>query len=846
MSSYFTQYKHYFWNWDIDDSESSEAIENAVIEIPQEGTLVYEGRLREILNALAEKGLPQLGSIILILLSATVGFDEEAFARIKQSLWGHLDQHKFGNQYIKNVHQIMDYVHNLPTELRIGNNLIYLLEVLFEESHNRKGIQKSKQILRGENAIKNAARHNYYLELTTRSTYEKDTRPIALMVRRFKSMQDLINALTNVPIIKEDPEEELLSQLDPVYNTETSIVDQLIEHKETVEIGSLIKRIWSGLHIPMHQNAASEQPLGGVSDITNKGDMSRLLISEFAYDQDTFLSRVANKEALYIERETANEENDNRRVFLIDASLKNWGIPKILSFATALAIATHPKSTFEYDAYLVGDSVHSINFDDILEIISGQQVLSAQLDPAIGLHEFYQDYITPTDEVFLLTTEETLESNDLQYVITDNVEQLHYLITTSSSGHIDFYRYLNRSRKHLKQIHLPYEELWKQQKPKKKELAVNFKNTIDEIVEDNLLTPLLKSEAKYILYQDQVFVLQSGHLYSFTSSGASKGLQLIYNNVVAYKNSAYCINFNANNDLIFHEYNAFAKAYYITNLETGKSTSNRKYSKNLEGKCGLLSIENKIIVYCDRNYYQISENEIKKIHVTMSSNLLKQRTAKQQLIASCRKSLNTKLTNYSVLKNIEEIKTIDFYDGLTLVIDKYHLDTYSNKLLFNQNDYSYLDHKEKKKLSPIIDLYLKRGNLENIKNLREILKISLSEAKTFLRNAPVVIKDDIDQQVADKLKKELESKGLTCYIKTKKFQTENGSLITLKNGKLYFQSSVSSGLNFSMTCIIKQPIAFASDMHFTGNEYFLPVKHELITIEYSKFRELYLIPFFNS
>lgn len=843
MSNYFTSYKDYFWDWEFDESTSSESY---TIFIPEIGTLIYAKRLLQLLEPLSKKGLPQLGSVILILIAASETIEENDFGIEKNKLKAALYAEKFGAQYIDNVSKIMDYVHDLPKDLRTGDNLIYLLETLFEQTHNRIGIARSKQAIEDKYVLKNAIENDYYIETPSRSTYDKDTRPIALMVRRFKSMQDIIDALTNIPVIKEDPEEELLSQLDPVYNTETSLVDQLIEHKETTEIGSLIKRIWSGLHIPMHQNAASEQPLGGVSDITNKGDMSRLLISEFAYDQDTFLSRVANKEALYIERETANEENNNKRIFLIDASLKNWGIPKILSFATALAVAMHPKSTFEYATYVIGDSVHEVNFDDILEIISGQQVLSAQLDPALGLHDFYENYHETSDEVFLLTTEETLESNDLQYVIADHEEQLQYLITTSSTGLIDFYRFYNRTRKHLKQIHLPYEELWEQQKPKKKVVAVNFKHIIDDITEDDLLTPLIKSEAQYIPYQDQMFILQNGNLYSFTSSGASKGLQLMNSNVVAYQNSAYCISSNAQNNLIFHEYNAFAKAYHTTNLETEISNRYSEISKNIEGNCGLMVIENKIVVYLDRKYYYISENELKKVQVTMNSNLLKQRTAKHQLITSCRNRLDNKLNNYSVLKNIEEIIIIDFNGGFILTLNNYYLNTYVNKIDRLRDNYSHVSRDDKQILMPIVDLYLKRvAGFEHLKFLQQHLQINETEARKLAVTLPSVIKTDIDQTTALELKESLESQGLTCFIKTKKFQTKNGSLITMQNGKLYFQSPI-HGLDFSMTSIINQPVAFASDKQFSGNEYFLPINHDLEIIEYSKFRELYLIPFFDS
>ena len=43
--------------------------------------------------------------------------------------------------------------------------------------------------------------------------------------------------------------------------------------------------------------------------MTNKGDFHRMLLSEFANEDDVFINRVANNEALYIQREIPPEEN---------------------------------------------------------------------------------------------------------------------------------------------------------------------------------------------------------------------------------------------------------------------------------------------------------------------------------------------------------------------------------------------------------------------------------------------------------------------------------------------------------------------------------------------------------
>lgn len=845
MSNYYSSHSNYYWKWETEGAPNKDG--TYVLTVKHIGTLIYKEPLLKLLESLAPLGLPQIGSIVLILVAASERTKINDYNDLKFQLSASLEAYKFGGSYIQNVLTIMDYVHNLPKDLRTGDNLTYLLEVLFEKTHNKHGIKRSKQIITEHYKIG----HAFYGQNTNeviKSLYEKDTRALGLMVRRFKSMQDLIKALTHVPTLpvqKFEEVEELLPVASTFQHKENSLVESLQTHPETIEIGSLIKRIWSGLNIPMHHNAASSQPLGGVSDITNKGDVNRLLVSEFAYDKDTFLSRIANNEALYLERETANEENDNRRVFLIDCSIKNWGIPKILSFATALAIATHPKSSYEYTAYLIGDKLHPVNFNDILELISGQQVLSAQLDPTVALEYFFKNNYTCKDEVFLFTTAQTLESNNLQYAISQYTERLEYVITTNAIGHIDFYRLQNRSRKHLKQIQVPIQEIWAGQKPIAK--AVQFNNKANFSVTDHMLTPILRSEVRYIACQDDFYVVQSGHLFKFTPEGGEKGLQLLHMNVVNHKDSAVAITIGSKKSLNFHEYNPFAKAYYTTNLSTGKKAASRKYAKSLESSCELFTFGNRVVACSDDTLYYIDHKKLEKVGESLHFSLT---AVKNKLdlerIAFKTKPIKRQL-NFDVIKKLDDVRVVHFYGDVILQFNKLFLNTKTPVLEMRNNEYHFIEKEKKNVLSPIVNLYLKRlGSSHQVKYLQEYLGIDHAAAVEMSHNTPCIIKKATSMITAQQLKEKLELKGLTCYIESHSFKTDKGASIYSVDGKIYFKTLINDALDFCMVAIIKQPVAFSSEIHFTGNRYFLPQESHLENISYQEFRDMYIIPFFKS
>ncbi|RYE13081.1 MAG: hypothetical protein EOP45_21785, partial [Sphingobacteriaceae bacterium] len=205
----------------------------------------------------------------------------------------------------------------LPVEYKQGRNRLLLFQTLFESCHNRLSNKTARRII-------------------------SDYRTIT--VEKQKDIKELNSNLNQ-------------------KEKQRDWVQQLVEEHATNPIGVLINYIWSALSIPFHNSLPSKQPLGGVSDLTNKGDFDKLLISEFANDDLVFLSRLANNEALYLNREVPPVNNNVKRVIIIDISIKTWGTPKAIAYAVMLAIAKHPKTDIECIAFSVGDTFLPISFN---------------------------------------------------------------------------------------------------------------------------------------------------------------------------------------------------------------------------------------------------------------------------------------------------------------------------------------------------------------------------------------------------------------------------------------------------------------------------------------------------
>src|SRR4029450_3053531 len=81
------------------------------------------------------------------------------------------------------------------------------------------------------------------------------------------------------------------------------LLEQLAQDPNTAGLAQLTHRLIAALNIPMHAHGSSSQFFGGVSDITNRGNFDRLLLSELAHDDLSLMARLANNEALYLRRE---------------------------------------------------------------------------------------------------------------------------------------------------------------------------------------------------------------------------------------------------------------------------------------------------------------------------------------------------------------------------------------------------------------------------------------------------------------------------------------------------------------------------------------------------------------
>ncbi len=447
---YFQLYRPYFFQWE----ENFE-----VIAIQGGNSIIYRKYLVEIMEKISANGIPRFGTLLLAI-TATNSSSKDDLSFIKRLI---SKDRELSEEEIS-AFTFLNILSELPIKFKQGENRIILFQSLFYKIHNPIACKYAVILieeLKGKTAFE-LEKSSFDLPLNDHIIY-KDFRVFHFLLKQYPDPQSIIDSLLAMPAF----EQKLLLENDEENseNKNTNLIEQLIENNHTFYSASLIKHIWSGLNIPYHNILPSQQPLGGFSDLTNKGDFDKLLISEFANDDDALMSRLANNEALYINREIPPLSNNLERIIIIDVSIKNWGSPRTIAYALLLAIANHPKTDIICSAYGVGDDYKKINFSSVLDIIESLKHLDTILHSGNGLKKLIDEIKSSKNtEVIFISSSATIEHKEMQKVFLENRNFFNYWMEIDQSGNIDVYKKLQNSKKHIQHFTLPLEELWANKK----------------------------------------------------------------------------------------------------------------------------------------------------------------------------------------------------------------------------------------------------------------------------------------------------------------------------------------------------------------------------------------------
>jgi hypothetical protein len=618
---YFQQYNEYFWQWETDsDTVDYNGDEYNMISIPHVSVIAYRTHALEVLKTLADDGIPPFGAFLLVLY-ATGNFKFSNFDGLNYYLTR--IEKKYGLPIDKKaVLSFLTTIVSLPAKLKTGEKKVLLFQTIFHDCHHQLAAAKADRVLkaiRSSDVLIACATSKAFNE----AAYNRDLGLLQKLNDKFPDVTSIMQAMGGLPQLPKLDEE--IAEQEPVA-TEKNFVDRLIEEPKTFEVGKLIRHIWGGLKIPMQHFSPGDQPIGGISDMTNKGNIDRMLLSEFAYDDTTFLQRVANNEALYIQREIPPEKNIFERVIIIDVSLRNWGTPKVLALATALAIARHPKAKDECRILLAEKKITEVKYEKVEDVIAALSIVGPTPDCSAGLQTFFaSEPLGKKREVFLLTTDDSFKLPAVQKAISDYREQVKFVICFSASGLVQAYKMHQGAKRLLQTIVLPLEDLW--QKPPVKRAT---------LTKDRLYPILFTASASLLggFYIDKVFYFLSrkrilyktyqpdNQPHSVNYFGHLRGWEPVVKNISLKPRGAFALGKNEESNLLLCQYNSNEKMLSILNLQT-KSYASVQFNAGEQSK----------LVFFENNFYVFHEetNDCQKITISEDTLVLFRSRREKQL-----------------------------------------------------------------------------------------------------------------------------------------------------------------------------------------------------------------------
>ena len=445
---YLTPSHPSFWRWEGDS-----------ITLTTGQTLTFRQELAVLIRHLHPFGLPPIESLLLLLAATRDQWDELA-AHWRLSLKEYhpdLIRSHLPKNWEERFDSNLAQVHQLaPTCKRDPRAVRVIAEIVFEgcEQTIRYGEKVLDLLERGfippeaqsRDAKAAAKRFVHGLHPLLRKLPELTPERLAFRLRT-----GLDSALT--PLANDRP---LALQV-------RSLLAELEGDPQWQGLARLTKDLMATVHVPRALADPEDLPLGGFSDVTNRGSLDRLLVSELAQDDLVLSVRLALNEALYLRRESPPKAPQNARLILIDNGIRLWGIPRLFATAVALAMEamTEPQAKVSVFVPTQHQQLKEVALHTRPGLTEALSHLHSHTHPGNALLELTNQLTKDarnTGDLILITHADVIENPSFQSVMALLTGTL-YIAAIDRQGRYAFYQYSQQHRKTLRQAQLNLNDL---------------------------------------------------------------------------------------------------------------------------------------------------------------------------------------------------------------------------------------------------------------------------------------------------------------------------------------------------------------------------------------------------
>lgn len=429
-----------FWKWDD---------QGAVVVWSNGSTIAFREELATVLKRLAPKGLPAIDAVFLLIASTRAYWGTDS-SQLRQYLCQRSLTPLHGFSATTLFHGL-DLVHQLPERLaRPVGAKADIAAMVFEAAPRCVSAEVATAVCdvldqKLNYALSKLMRFGNAKEQTTDSLL-KDCEPLKRALEGLTAESiDLWRRTGLWDVPKPAPIDV------PVEHLSTrSFLLQLADDDEFAGLARLARNLAAVVQLPRTMTDTDDLPIGGVSDITNRGTLDRLLLSELAHDDLMLATRLALNEALFLRRESPPAIPPKQRHLLIDCGLRMWGVPRVFSTAFGLSLAVTTEQGASLIAYRAsGDTVTPVDLESRVGLVEHLEILEPEVHPGRSLREFFhrvRNSESPGD-VVVVTTDSVLADPEFQRHLSDADAPPLYLATVDRDGHFQLWSRGPRGRK---------------------------------------------------------------------------------------------------------------------------------------------------------------------------------------------------------------------------------------------------------------------------------------------------------------------------------------------------------------------------------------------------------------
>ena len=263
-------------------------------------TIAFAAELRQTLEPLSRGSLPPFAALMLVLSATRDKWP--AFVDARAELLENCSHIHDGRETVEFVYGQLNKIHQIDKTIRnTVQGKSELLYYLFHETHQVHSTVTDSFL---------SALFHGLPPILNRSPKRKLQKSLArILMRSFHLLRATLSDFR-----PEQFEQYFRTGLDqplpPAELDETDaqrtrkLLDELINDPELSGLARAAQQLMSVVSVPRPLLSTSHSEEGGISDLSNRGSLDRLLVSELANDDLTLAVRIALNEALYYRKES--------------------------------------------------------------------------------------------------------------------------------------------------------------------------------------------------------------------------------------------------------------------------------------------------------------------------------------------------------------------------------------------------------------------------------------------------------------------------------------------------------------------------------------------------------------